>query len=273
MLFVNPPTFLLLSALTSTGLAHSHLEKLWANNVEYEAWDPNAGSIGAKYPSDTPSWYTTNVGGNPLKPNMAKTNDIICAKGASPANMSAPIDAGSELTVKWWMSGYPFPDGHWGPIIDYIAPCNGPCSSVNPADLQFVKIAERGFIRTTSSAEGYWATNEMVANNGTWAIRIPSGLKAGEYVIRHELIALHIAYEAIGKGPYYTDGAEFYPQCISIKIDGTGTKAITGGVAAKSLYRGDEPGLALNIHVMPNNNTNYTIPGPALWSGAELAEF
>ncbi|KAF2797357.1 lytic polysaccharide monooxygenase [Melanomma pulvis-pyrius CBS 109.77] len=258
---------LLLPSLTSLTLGHSFLEKVWANGVEYAAWDPNAGSLGTPYPNNIPSWYTTNVGGNPLKPVKANTNDIICALNASPANISIPINAGSALTVKWWQAGIPFPTSHWGPIIDYIAACNGPCSKVDPSSLKFVKIAQRAWIDNSTYAEGFWATNQMIASNGTWAIEIPSGLKAGEYVVRHELIALHVAFEAIGKGPYYTDGAEFYPQCVSIKVGGFGTKKITGGVGAKSLYRGDEPGLAINIHTTPNH-ADYVSPGPAIWWGA-----
>jgi hypothetical protein len=267
MLVKTSASLLLLSSFAPVALGHSFLEKLWANNVEYKAWDPNAGASGTPYPSNTPSWFTTNVGGSPLKPVSANTNDIICAKGATPAKLSAPANAGSTLTVKWWMAGQPFPVAHWGPIIDYIAPCNGPCASVNPENLQFVKIAQKGWINPSTYQEGYWATNEMIDNNGTWPIRIPSGLKAGEYVVRTELIALHVADTALGKGPYYPDGAEFYPQCVSIKVGGTGAKTITGGIGAKSLYRGDEPGLAINIHTTPNH-ADYQIPGPALWWGA-----
>jgi hypothetical protein len=133
--------------------------------------------------------------------------------------------------------------------------------------LKFVKIAQKGWIDTSTYPQGFWATNEMIAANGTWDIHIPSGLKAGEYVVRNELIALHVANTAIGNGPYYIDGAEFYPQCVSIKVGGSGTKTITGGVGAKELYRGDEPGLAINIHTT-NDHSDYVMPGPALWSGA-----
>lgn len=260
-------SLLLFAGLSPVVLTHSFLEKIWANGIEYTAWDPNAGSQGLPYPDDTPSWYTTNAGGGPIKPSGANTYEIICAKGSLPAPFSAPANAGSTLTVKWWMLGQPFPTEHRGPVIDYIAACNGPCADVNPADLNFVKIAEKGFMHPTERVEGYWATNEMIDNNGTWPIQIPAGLKAGEYVIRHELIALHVAFEAIGQGPYHFDGAEFYPQCVSIQVGGSGTKEITGGVGAGGMYRGDELGLAIDIH-SPHDFSDYVIPGPALWSGA-----
>lgn len=82
-----------------------------------------------------------------------------------------------------------------------------------------------------------------------------------------ELIALHVAFTSIDQGPYYVDGAEFYPQCVSIKVGGSGTKEVTGGKGAKKLYRGDEPGLAIDIHTT-NNHSDYIMPGPPLWSAA-----
>ena len=34
--------------------------------------------------------------------------------------------------------------------------------------LKFVKIAERGWVNDSTYTEGYWATDELIANNGTW---------------------------------------------------------------------------------------------------------
>ncbi|KAF2727493.1 glycoside hydrolase [Polyplosphaeria fusca] len=269
MAFKTLTSLLLLPALAQQALGHSFLEKIWANSVEYKAWSPNDWqSLGIKYPSNTPSWYTENVAGYPLVPANLTTRHITCAKNNSPANLSAPITAGSSLTVKWYMAGQPFPRSHHGPVIDYIAACNGPCSKVNPLDLKFVKIAQLGWLSTDGpESAGYWATDKLIDANGTWAIKVPAGLKAGEYVVRNELIALHNAATAIGQGPYYEYGAEFYPQCVSIKVGGAGTKTISGGVAATSFYKGNESSLAINIWASANH-ADYIVPGPAVWSGA-----
>lgn len=96
-------------------------------------------------------------------------------------------------------------------------------------------------------------------------MRIPARLAPGEYVLRHEIIALHVAFTSTG--PYSLDGAEFYPQCVSLKVLGEGEVAITGGVDARTLYRGDEPGLVLNIHSTPDHS-DYVMPGPAIWTAA-----
>jgi lytic cellulose monooxygenase (C1-hydroxylating) len=125
------------------------------------------------------------------------------------------------------MVNEPFPRTHHGPVITYIAPCNGPCAHIDPLTLKFVKIAQLGWLNNQSSpgqSEGYWATDQLIDANGTWPIKIPTGLKAGEYVVRHELIALHLAFLDIGQPAYYNNGPEFYPQCVSIKVGGTGTK-------------------------------------------------
>ena len=204
--------------------------------------------------------YTTNLGGNPLYPIDANQPQIICAKGGSHSNISAPLPAGTTLRVKWWQ-GSGWPVSHHGPVIDYIAPYND-----DPTQLKFVKIAQRGWINDSTYDEGFWASDELIADDNSWNIKIPTGLKAGQYVVRTEIIALHIADR--GTGAYSPDGAEFYPQCISVQVTGTGTKTITGGVDARTFYRGDEPGLMIgNLHTTPNH-ADYVIPGPAVWSGA-----
>ncbi|KAF2204464.1 glycoside hydrolase [Delitschia confertaspora ATCC 74209] len=263
MFFKTSSSLLLLSLLASFTAAHSHVDEIWVNDVHYSGWNPNDPTV--PYPNTTPGWFTTNQGGNPLYPIDANQNQIICGKGGSPANFSASIPAGSTVRPKWWAPG-DWPVSHHGPVLNYLAACNGPCSKVNPADLKFVKISHKGWINATTYSEGYWASDALRDDNNSWNIKIPSGLKAGEYVVRHEIIALHLA--DLGTGAYSTGGAEFYPSCISVKVTGAGTKTIAGGVGAKTFYRGDEPGLLVkNIHTT-SDHADYVIPGPAIWTGA-----
>ena len=130
--------------------------------------------------------YTTARGGQPLYPISTNTYAIICNNNSSPANISAPIAAGETLRVKWWNPG-PWPSNHKGPVIDYIAPCNGTCSTVDPRMLKFVKFAERGWI-DDSREDGYWATDALLDDDSSWNITVPEGLEAGEYVLRTEII-------------------------------------------------------------------------------------
>ena len=53
--------------------------------------------------------------------------------------------------------------------------------------LKFVKIAELGWIDDRMD-EGYWAADKLLGDDSSWNISIPRGLKAGEYVLRTEII-------------------------------------------------------------------------------------
>lgn len=93
----------------------------------------------------------------------------------------------------------------------------------------------------------------MIGQNNTWPVTVPAALKAGKYVFRHEIIALHGAGSA--------NGAQNYPQCLNIEVSGDGTET-PEGVVGTSLYTVDE--VIFNPYAA---TINYTIPGPALWTG------
>jgi lytic cellulose monooxygenase (C1-hydroxylating) len=76
-------------------------------------------------------------------------------------------------------------------------------------------------------------------------------------VIRHEIIALH--------GAQNVDGAQNYPQCLNLKVTGSGSVTPTSGVAGTSLYTENEDGIIFNLYT---SYTTYPYPGPTLWTGA-----
>lgn len=78
-------------------------------------------------------------------------------------------------------------------------------------------------------------------------------LAPGNYVIRHEIIALHAGGQ--------TNGAQSYPQCINIVVSGSGTVKLSGGTPATSFYKASDPGILFNVF---RSFDSYTIPGPAL---------
>ncbi|KAH8723226.1 glycoside hydrolase [Phaeosphaeriaceae sp. PMI808] len=259
--------FPIVFSLVVSVVGHSHVDEIWAPSPSshYNGWNPNYYES-ALYPNNTPGWYTTGQGGRPLYPIHANTYSIICNNASSPANTSAPITAGETVRVRWWNPG-PWPSNHKGPVIDYIAPCNGSCRTVDARALKFVKIAELGWINN-SRDEGYWAADKLLDDDSSWNITIPRDLKAGEYVLRTEIIALHQAHLVVGNGTYSSIGAELYPQCINLKVVSNGTKTITGGVDARTLYTGAELGLAYRTLHTTREHADYVIPGPAIWSGA-----
>lgn len=153
------------------------------------------------------------------------------------------VQAGQSITLQWntWPG-----DSHKGPIIDYLARCSGSCSTVDKTSLRFFKIAQQGLISPNN-----WATDVLGRNSNRWTVRIPSSLQAGNYVLRHEIIALHS-----GASP---NGAQLYPQCINIQVTGGGSSQ-PSGTPGTSLYRATDPGILHNIYT----STTYPIPGPSM---------
>jgi hypothetical protein len=135
-----------------------------------------------------------------------------------------------------------------------MANCNGDCATVDKSTLEFFKIAEKGLVDDTASP-GTWASDQLIANNNSWSITVPSTIAPGNYVLRHEIIALHSAGS--------TDGAQNYPQCINLEVTGSGTDA-PAGTLGEALYTETDPGILVNIYT---TGLTYTIPGPALYSG------
>lgn len=72
-------------------------------------------------------------------------------------------------------------------------------------------------------------------------VRIPSNLAPGNYLIRHEIIALHLGEQQ--------GGAEFYPSCTQLKVGGSGSgqPGSCNLVSLPGAYRDSEPGILFNV--------------------------
>lgn len=97
--------------------------------------------------------------------------------------------------------------------------------------------------------------SRLIASNSTWLVQIPADLAAGNYVLRHEIIALHSAGSA--------DGAQNYPQCFNLAVSGTGSVQ-PSGVLGTALYQETDPGILYNLYTAVED---YTMPGPAEYTG------
>ncbi|RDL41926.1 Uncharacterized protein BP5553_01905 [Venustampulla echinocandica] len=185
-----------------------------------------------------------------VEPSQFQNPNIICHKGATNAGTSIKVTAGSTVELQWT----PWPESHKGPVIDYLASCNGECETVDKTALKFFKIGEEGLL-DNSNVPGNWASDKLIANNNTWVATIPADIAPGNYVLRHEIIALHSAYDS--------NGAQNYPQCINLIVSGSGT-AKPAGVAGTELYKISDAGILIDIY---KTLASYVIPGPALYSG------
>ncbi|PYI04310.1 hypothetical protein BO78DRAFT_320619 [Aspergillus sclerotiicarbonarius CBS 121057] len=209
------------------------------------------------YKSDPPeliAWSTNATDDGYVSPTNYDSSNIICHRGSSPGALSAPVAPGGTVKMTW----NTWPDDHHGPVITYLANCNGSCSDVDKTALQFFKIDAGGLIDDTD-IPGTWATDELIDDSYSRNITIPTDIEAGNYVLRHEIIALHGAEDL--------DGAQNYPQCINLNVTGSGT-ATPSGTLGTALYKDTDPGIYIDIW---QTISSYTIPGPTLYTAGSTA--
>ena len=139
--------------------------------------------------------------------------------------------------------------------MDYLAKCAGDdCTTVDAGDLSFFKIDEKGL---NDAASQNWASDDLIKDDFAWTVTVPEDIAPGQYVLRHEIIALHSAQD--------TNGAQNYPQCFNLEVTGSGT-ANPEGVLGTALYTPTDAGIKVGIYSALGDS--YEIPGPALWDGA-----
>jgi hypothetical protein len=143
-------------------------------------------------------------------------------------------------------------------VLDYLANCNGDCSSVDKTALRFFKIDGVGMTSTEGQPPRF-ASDDMISNDNTWTVKIPSDIAPGNYVLRHETIALHEGNRDGGSQPY--------PQCINLQVTGSGT-ANPPGVAGTELYKQSDAGILFNIYKRFTSTSEYPVPGPPVYNGA-----
>lgn len=210
----------------------------------------------ANQQASTAGWNALNQDNGFVEPNSYGSSDIACHKSAKPGTASVPVKAGDSIKLTW----NTWPESHHGPVIDYLAKVNS-FASATAGSLSFFKIAESGLI-SGASPPGTWASDNLMKAGNSWTVKIPSSLPSGNYVLRHEIIALHSAAQE--------DGAQNYPQCINIEVSGSGSAdpCSSGAdcVAGTALYKPDDKGIKYDIY--GGDIASYPIPGPSKWDAA-----
>ncbi|KAK3317688.1 glycoside hydrolase family 61 protein [Cercophora scortea] len=198
---------------------------------------------------------------NPI--TTCATPKLRCNGGTS-ATESATVVPGDNVTAIWsqWTHSQ-------GPVLVWMYKCAGAFSACDGAGAGWFKIDEAGFtgdgVKTFLDTEvnSGWGIAKLVGGNKGWSSKIPAGLAPGNYLIRHELIALHQA-----------NAPQFYPECAQIVVGGSGT------AQPDASYKAAIPGYCsdsdANIKVPINNHQmaqTYKIPGPPVFKGtaAKLA--
>jgi hypothetical protein len=94
-------------------------------------------------------------------------------------------------------------------LIDFQYMGLMPDENVPVQDVEFFKVDENGYDPKTK----VWGTDQLILDNSTRTFTIPSDLKSGTYVIRHEIIGLHFAWKENTEKKQ--SGAQLYPICFS----------------------------------------------------------
>ncbi|KAH6624141.1 glycoside hydrolase family 61 protein [Chaetomium sp. MPI-SDFR-AT-0129] len=268
-------TALSLLTLAAPVLSHSHLGYIIVNGDLYHGFDPRPNQVNQ---ANRVGWSTGAVDDGFVTPSNYTHPDIIChIDGTSPA-AHAPVRAGDQIHIQW--NGWPM--GHVGPVLTYLAPCGGldgadtGCTGVDKTELRWTKVDDSLPVmeHTPSSGNGgglpegvpgeYWATDVLIAANNSWQVTVPSGLAAGPYVLRNEIIALHYAAEE--------DGAQNYPLCMNLWVEGddgarqaADDALVLDDIDATTFYTPEEPGILLNVTA---GVSSYAVPGPTVAAGA-----
>ena len=90
------------------------------------------------------------------------------------------------------------------------------------------------------------------ANGSPVTLTLPTQVEPGDYLVRHEIIALQLAVSA--------GGAEFYPSCTQIRVGGSQSGTPNQTVSFPGAYSDTDPGI-LDPNVYTPGSP-YVFPGP-----------
>ncbi|TFK21798.1 glycoside hydrolase [Coprinopsis marcescibilis] len=170
-----------------------------------------------------------------------------------PAPLVGQVSAGETVKLEWLNYAG---DNHKGPLLTYLAraPSNADITRWNPGtDAVWFKVKHDG-----KDEEGKWAAPEMFStHNSTYEFRIPANLIPGQYLIRHEWIALHFAESY--------PGVQLYPACVQIEVTGNGTAFPSSFVSFPGAYTQETPGMIFDV--WNDGGVPYPLPGPDVWTG------
>lgn len=179
----------------------------------------------------------------------ANNRDINCGSGAQPAALTADANPGSEMTFNWRTAS----GGKWphniGPMFTYMASCGSTtCDKFDAINAKWFKIQESG-----KRKDGKWEQQDLM-DGGAARAQIPDNLAPGNYLVRHEIIALHLA-TSMG-------GAEFYAGCAQVRVSGNekGVPKNQDLVSLPGAYKDNDPGI-FDTTVF-DDNAKYVFPGP-----------
>ncbi|KAJ1721159.1 hypothetical protein LPJ61_006074, partial [Coemansia biformis] len=173
--------------------------------------------------------------------------EIVCrtTKMSKDSTKVCDVKAGSKITLEFHeetsRTSRAIEGKHFGPCTVALSPLDA-----NGEGEVWFYIYKQGYDPDRKK----WCIDDLNANKGQLEITIPADIADGEYLMRGEIIALHLAEK--------TGGAEFYPNCVQIKVSGGGS-AKPKGFAIPGVYKEDDPGIHFNLY---DGYKSYPMPGP-----------
>jgi predicted carbohydrate-binding protein with CBM5 and CBM33 domain len=109
------------AALLDVASAHGFVKTVTVNGKVTNGSDPVWYYYPANSRPQTAGWDALNQDIGFVEPASVGSTDVNCHKSATAGKLYASANAGDTLNLAWST----WPDSHKGPIINYIAPCNG----------------------------------------------------------------------------------------------------------------------------------------------------
>ncbi|KAI0808042.1 glycosyl hydrolase family 61-domain-containing protein [Fomes fomentarius] len=225
--------------------AHGFVSKVVIDGKEYKGNQPSGNNAAL---IDSPIRQISSF--DPIY--GADSRDLNCGRNAKKAALVVNADPGSQVSF-FWVASWPH---NTGPVITYMTPCGKTsCKDFDPSGAEWFKIDEAGK-RNKDSAQ--WVQQDLF-DGKPYTLTLPKNIAPGEYLIRHEVIGLHIANDF--------RKAEFYPSCVQARITGNGNGAPLPNESVTfpgTGYQDNDPGLFGNNFFTPDSQLQqpYEFPGP-----------
>ncbi|KAF3920815.1 Endoglucanase-4 [Dactylellina cionopaga] len=241
-------------ALSSTVSAHGFLKYVDHKGVAYGLWQP----FSDPYYSPLPLRYDRTILDNGPVVGMTGPN-ITCNNGGNnPLNVGTiEVTAGDVLKLVWDQWG----SSHSGPVMTYMAKCTPNCAGFKgDTGSPWFKIDQFGY---DTSKTPPWGSDYLASQGAWWKVTIPPTISPGEYLLRHEILGLHVASTV--------NGAQFYPSCVHLKVTGSGSDSPSGVALPGAYDPNDTNGILISLYQINQGQKVYTAPGGPVWSKAAPA--
>ncbi|KAG8806570.1 hypothetical protein FRC18_006030 [Serendipita sp. 400] len=174
------------------------------------------------------------------------SNDLRCNVGATGTGTeTATVAAGDTVGFALDTPVY-----HQGVLNVYMSKAPADAASYDGSGGWF-KIYE-----ISAVTDGGKSITFPTDNASKFTFTIPSSITSGDYLLRIEHIALHVA-QSVG-------AAQFYISCAQLTVTGGGS-AEPATVSIPGVYQATDPGILIGIYYpIP---TTYVQPGPEVFSG------